>query len=247
MRYFIFSDVHGCYSRLCEELNNKGFDVNNPNHMLISLGDNFDRGKENYQMFLFLKEMKEKNKIILIRGNHEDIMLRMFSTGKVTNTDYINGTYNTIEELAMVYFGKEGYGMFMNNFDKLYYKLKEEKLFDLLYDMIDYYETKNYIFTHGFIPVLGEKNFKYNPLWREVDKLEFYKARWLNGPEMSIKYGIGERSKKIIIGHKCIERARILKGEDKNDLSIYEDDNIILLDAHTVISNQLNILVIEEE
>jgi hypothetical protein len=139
------------------------------------------------------------------------------------------------------------YGMFMNNFDKLYYKLKEEKLFDLLYDMIDYYETKNYIFTHGFIPVLGEENFKYNPLWREVDKLEFYKARWLNGPEMSIKYGIGERSKKIIIGHKCIERARILKGEDKNDLSIYEDDNIILLDAHTVISNQLNILVIEEE
>ena len=41
-----------------KKLNNKGFDVNNPNHMLISLGDNFDRGKENYQMFLFFFVLK---------------------------------------------------------------------------------------------------------------------------------------------------------------------------------------------
>ena len=60
MKYFVFSDVHGCYNRLCEELEKKGFDENNQDHMLISLGDNFDRGKENYQMLLFLKRKKNK-------------------------------------------------------------------------------------------------------------------------------------------------------------------------------------------
>ncbi len=247
MKYFVFSDVHGCYTRLCEELEKKGFDENNPKHMLISLGDNFDRGKENYQMFLFLKRMKEKNKIILIRGNHEDIFMRMMTSGKATTTDYSNGTYNTIEELAMTYFGKRGYGMFMSDFASVYYKFKEKGIFDLIDDMLDFYETKNYVFTHGFIPINNEDGYKYNPLWRTVNKNEFYLARWLNGIEMSIIENIGEPSKKIVIGHKCIKRARILKEEDESDLSIYEDNNIIALDAHTVISNHLNVFVFEEE
>lgn len=247
MKYFVFSDVHGCYTRLCEELNKKGFDENNANHMLISLGDNFDRGKENYQMLEFLKRMKAKNKIILVRGNHEDIFMRMMTTGKATTTDYTNGTYNTIEELAMVYFEEFGYGMFMNNFSELYYKFKEEKIFDLIDNMLDYYETKNYVFTHGFIPISDEDGFKYNPNWRNVNSASFYRARWINGIEMSIKENIGEPGKKIVIGHKCIKRARILKGEDENNLSIYEDANIIAIDAHSAITNHLNIFVFEEE
>ena len=247
MKYFVFSDVHGCYNRLCEELEKKGFDENNQDHMLISLGDNFDRGKENYQMFLFLKRMKEKQKIVLIRGNHEDIFMRMMTSGKATTTDYSNGTYNTIEELAMTYFGKRGYGMFMSDFASLYYKFKDEGIFDLIDDMLDFYETKDYVFTHGFIPIDNSADYKYNPSWRTVDRDLFYTARWINGIEMSIIKNIGEPNKKIVIGHKCIKRARILKGEDESDLSIYEDNNIIALDAHTAITNHLNIFVFEEE
>lgn len=247
MKYFVFSDVHGCYNRLCEELEKKGFDENNQDHMLISLGDNFDRGKENYQMFLFLKRMKEKQKIVLIRGNHEDIFMRMMISGKTTTTDYSNGTYNTIEEFAMTYFGKRGYGMFKRDFASLYYKFKGEGIFDLIDDMLDFYETKDYVFTHGFIPIDNSDGYKYNPSWRTVDRDVFYTARWINGIEMSIIKNIGEPNKKIVIGHKCIKRARILKGEDESDLSIYEDNNIIALDAHTALTNHLNIFVFEEE
>ena len=96
MKYFVFSDIHGFYSILKEELDKKGFDVNDENHMLISIGDNFDRGKENYHMFKFLKEMKQKNKIILIKGNHEDLFMDMLKRGYPEMMDYSNKTYDNL-------------------------------------------------------------------------------------------------------------------------------------------------------
>ena len=118
--------------------------------------------------------------------------MRMMTSGKATTTDYSNGTYNTIEELAMTYFGKRGYGMFMSDFASLYYKFKDEGIFDLIDDMLDFYETKDYVFTHGFIPIDNSGDYKYNPSWRTVDRDVFYTARWINGIEMSIIKNIGE-------------------------------------------------------
>ncbi|MBR6657532.1 MAG: metallophosphoesterase [Oscillospiraceae bacterium] len=43
-KFFVFSDVHGFYSMFMEALDNAGYDKNNPEHWLISCGDNFDRG-----------------------------------------------------------------------------------------------------------------------------------------------------------------------------------------------------------
>ena len=83
MKYFVFGDVHGFYKELISKLKRKGFDENNPEHMLLSLGDNFDRGKENYKMFEFLKRMNNKKKIILIKGNHEDLIMSMIFRKKV--------------------------------------------------------------------------------------------------------------------------------------------------------------------
>ena len=104
MKYFVFADVHGFYSILKNELDNAGFDVNNEDHMLISIGDNFDRGPENYEMFLFLKEMKEKNKIILIKGNHEDLFMDMLRKGYPQSHDYTNRTYDTLLQFYRKYF-----------------------------------------------------------------------------------------------------------------------------------------------
>jgi serine/threonine protein phosphatase 1 len=58
MKYFVFSDIHGHYQLLINELKKAGFDINNDNHMLISIGDNFDRGKENIEVYQYLKELK---------------------------------------------------------------------------------------------------------------------------------------------------------------------------------------------
>ena len=98
MKYFVFSDVHGFYSIFKEALDQSGFDKTNPNHMLISIGDNFDRGQENYQMFTFLKEMKAKKKIILVKGNHEDLMAEMILRRYPLSRDLHNKTYQTLEQ-----------------------------------------------------------------------------------------------------------------------------------------------------
>lgn len=43
-KLFCISDVHGFYNEMREALDNAGFDPNNEEHWLISLGDIWDRG-----------------------------------------------------------------------------------------------------------------------------------------------------------------------------------------------------------
>ena len=95
--YFVFTDIHGFYSILKKELIKQGFDENNENHMLISLGDNFDRGNENYEMY-------DKNKIILVKGNYEDVLLEMFKRGFPIYRDFANRTYDTVNQMFQKYF-----------------------------------------------------------------------------------------------------------------------------------------------
>ena len=70
-KYFVFSDVHGEYKALQDALNEAGYDRHNPNHKLISCGDNFDRGPESAKVYRFLRD----NKAICIRGNHDNFFL----------------------------------------------------------------------------------------------------------------------------------------------------------------------------
>lgn len=268
MKYFIFSDVHGFYSILKEELNKSGFDENDSNHMLISLGDNFDRGKENYQMFKFLKDMKSKNKIILIKGNHEDLFIKMMSRGYASNVDKHNGTYDTLNEFYHHYFNDYTTDIKDYNFDSTYYELKNDGFFDLIYGMKNYYETDHYIFTHGFIPVNidgqyygGINNATYKKNWRNATEQEFQDSRWLNGIQMSMQYKIGEPNKKIVVGHFHASygniRKKMKKGLPNSIYSKYEffelenfkpyiDKRVIAIDACTVYTKQINVFVVED-
>ena len=259
MKYFVFSDVHGHYSILKDELRKAGFDVNNENHMLISLGDNFDRGKENYEMFLFLKKMKELNKIILVKGNHEDLMFNMIYSKHPTNIDINNGTYGTIEEFAEVYCNnKDG---FLDSYYDLYNHLKKDGFLDFITDMLDYYETDHFVFTHGFIPVDMDTTYRYCPFWRDSTGRSFEESRWTNGIYMSIYHNIGEPNKKIVVGHFHSSYGNVRKAYGMNltnfeyrsleysnfdFFDIYEDNNIIAIDACTVYSKKVNVLVVED-
>ena len=57
MKYFIFSDVHGFYDELMLALNNAGFDKDNPEHIIISLGDLLDRGPKPLQCLQFVNSI----------------------------------------------------------------------------------------------------------------------------------------------------------------------------------------------
>lgn len=256
MKYFVFSDVHGFYSIFKEALDQSGFDKTNPNHMLISIGDNFDRGQENYQMFTFLKEMKAKKKIILVKGNHEDLIAEMILRRYPLSRDLHNKTYQTLEEFGEVYFKDKD--SFYLRFEDLYQKLKEDEFLDFIYDMHDYYETDHYIFTHAYIPI--NPDYTYKKDWRNATYQEFKEARWRNGMGISIDLDIGETGKKIVVGHWHTYYGNIRKKYnydqtilypriDYEDLSLfkpYEDKNMIAIDAHTAGTNMVNILVLED-
>ena len=267
MKYFVFSDVHGFFNILKEELDKKGFDVNNENHMLISIGDNFDRGKENYLMFQFLKEMKQKNKIILLKGNHEDLFMDMLKRGYPEMMDYSNKTYDTFCQLYRHYFNIEDEEDEPKNWIEVYKAMKEDGFFDIIYDMKDYFETNKYIFTHGFIPINGIYNYFYNQDctyrldWRNASSRDFIDSRWYNGIELSIKYNIGEPNKKIVVGHFHASYGNVRKDlgynlsktvYDQYEFSNmeyfnpYEDENIIAIDSCVAHTKKINILVIED-
>ena len=62
---------------MMNSLTDAGFDVNNENHILVILGDIFDRGTEPIQMYNFLKEFP-RDRRILIRGNHEYLLKELY-------------------------------------------------------------------------------------------------------------------------------------------------------------------------
>ena len=73
MRYYVTADVHGFFSELKAALNNAGFFEDKEPHKLIICGDLFDRGNEAVQLQKFILDLMERDEVILIRGNHEDL------------------------------------------------------------------------------------------------------------------------------------------------------------------------------
>ncbi len=74
-RTVIITDIHGCYDECRRLLDKLEFDKSSDR--LINLGDTIDRGPRIYEVFVFLRQLKEEmgERCILIRGNHEQMML----------------------------------------------------------------------------------------------------------------------------------------------------------------------------
>lgn len=133
-KYFIFSDVHGCYDALMNALYQSGFDFTNEEHCIISLGDNFDRGKQNYKVFRFLSNFPKERKV-LIKGNHEVLLEEMVRRFDVMPHDIANGT-------------KDAYLEFRRELNDRFI----QEVIDFMKPMPFYHEINDLIFTHGFLP-----------------------------------------------------------------------------------------------
>ena len=64
-KIFAVSDVHGCCEALKRSLEQAGFIANDERFLLVVIGDCFDRGEENREVFEFLKGITNK---IIVRG-----------------------------------------------------------------------------------------------------------------------------------------------------------------------------------
>ena len=117
--------------------------------------------------------------------------------------------------------------------------------------MLDYFETEHYVFTHGWIPSIPnrDKSYSYISSWREADREQWSQARWFNGMDAA---QTADENKAIVCGHwhtsyghSKYEHKGTEFGEDA-DFSPYYGPGIIAIDACTAFSGKVNCLVIED-
>ena len=240
MKYFVSGDIHGFYDVWQNALKDKGFDLNNPEHKIILCGDLFDRGNQPKEIIDFV--LKHKDKVILIRGNHEDLMEQMIERNSSDYGDHCNGTAQTIVDLYPEWQ--------ISEFD-LKKIAKKTGLQEVLDMCVDYYETKHYIFVHGWIPII-ENCYLYDSEWRTARKERWQKARWANPVEM-YRYEIYEPNKAIVCGHwHCSALWHEQNPDeyeefgDKANFEPFITKNMIAIDACTAYSQEVNVVVLYE-
>lgn len=137
-----------------------------------------------------------------------------------------------------------------------------EKMKPLLDQMVDYYETENYIFVYSFValkcndnyPVYYTRNrkFEYDPDWRTAHASAWETARWGNPLDLAMK-GLNKTGKTIIAGHwHCstgwaMEAGITEFGYGSCFEPYYYKDELIMIDACTAYTHKVNILVLEDK
>lgn len=270
MKYFVVSDIHGYYGYLIDALNEAGFSQDNINHKLIICGDLFDRGHEACKLQEYILSLISNDKVILIRGNHEDLYLQMCASLPELCADnsilfshhYSNRTFDTAKQLTQkstswaLSHGEE--------FKKL--ALSTPFVQQIIPAMRNYFETENYIFVHGWIPCCRDgkpphyirgRVYKYFEDWRNSSEKDWEQARWLNGMLLYHDYDIKETGKTIVCGHWHTSFAHskysgICSSEFDKDaifkpyISNSEKGNIIAIDGCVAHTHKVNCVVIED-
>ncbi len=236
MKIFVISDLHGHYDIMKNALENAGYDAQNEEHFLVCCGDYFDRGVQNLEVLRFFERVKNA---VLLRGNHEDLLLKLLQTGKVLPHNYINGTMRTLES----FFGKYSIDPVDDTIDFSGKTRMVDRACEFIENTVNFFETKNYVFVHGWIV----KNGQTAEARRKASDEAWAEARWEKWTE---KYN-GERplsDKTLVCGHvPTFYAGKFDKTRDKNNSEIFYGNGLIAIDAGTDDSKRVNVLVIEDE
>lgn len=248
MRYYVVSDVHGFYTPLIRALTDAGFFDDTETHKLIVLGDLMDRGRDAAKIQDFILEQMEKDAVILIRGNHEDLYESLVTQdcGIPYDIHLKNGTYDTALQLT----GFDLAMARMRNYD-FADAAKETPFYTrVMPSMLDYFETEHFVFVHGWTPCITEHG-KYCPIqdWRNASSEEWKHARWYNGMDAA---QTADEDKTIVCGHWHTSYGHS-KYEGKGsefgpdaDFSPYYGPHVIAIDACTAYTGKVNCIVLEE-
>lgn len=264
MKHYVIADPHGFLDATRRALADAGFFEETLPHRLVVCGDVLDRGKDALALTEFLLAVKERGELIYVQGNHEDLLMQCMQEVARGNVDdiacglshhYTNGTWDTLLQL-----GEMTEEQAVSSPYELIRRVRNSRFYqELLPKAVEYYETKNYIFCHGWIPAqvkdgMMGRRYKYMPDWRTRATVEdFKRSRWLNGISLACEHGVREEGKTVVCGHfhTSYGHARIRKtstewGEDAC-FSPFYDEGIIALDACTAHSGFVNCIVIEDD
>lgn len=195
MKYFVVSDVHSFYFEMISSLMKAGYSKNDVSHMLIINGDLFDRGPDAIKMYEFIREIPKERRI-LIKGNHEQLILEAVKKERPDKHDINNGTIDTLLQLSETSRTKidmfyEEYFLFAIEEDlgkisaanRLWRKIvNHERVKEVVKwlesdEWIEYYELDNLIITHAFIP-LTVKDYDKNSETLTYNDVYEYNSNW---------------------------------------------------------------------
>lgn len=212
-----------------------GFDKDNADHLPICCGDYFDRGNENVEVLHFFEGLQHK---VLLKGNHEDMLLKLLQTGKLQHHHYINGTMQTLEN----FFGEYSIDPVDDTIDFSDKAHITGKICEFIEATVDYYETENYVFVHGWLPenALTPETRKRagSEAWEESRRVKWNEQY------------IGLRplaDKTLVCGHVPTFFANAFApNRGINCSDIFYGNGIIAIDAGTADTKQVNVLVLED-
>lgn len=129
MKTYVIGDIHGCFDEFQQLLDKIQPDL--ATERLILLGDYIDRGNKSYEMVRTLMSLQAKygrEKIVLLRGNHEQMAIDYYGEG---DASYL---YN-------------GGDLTMRSFQQ--HRDSLENYLDFFRQMPVYLEDEQYIYVHG--------------------------------------------------------------------------------------------------
>lgn len=244
-KFFVTSDIHSGYTPFKKALDEKGFDPNNENHWLIVCGDCFDRLGESVELLKFLMSLERK---ILVKGNHDILLEELCMRGFPYSHDKSNGTTRTVQDIS----GKYSAYDFADACDITWNKLARYR--ELL---VNYFETKQYIFVHSWIVLnkVGIDAYEYREDWRKGSNEEWEQIMWTN-PFWRAQDGLNKTGKTIVFGHwHCSTGHAMEKGYEISEFGedaiwepyINKQQGIVGIDRCVGYTNKINIIVLEDE
>lgn len=216
-RTVIMTDIHGCDREL--ELLLEKVQINPLKDRLIFLGDLFDRGNQSYEVFRRIQKMQTMfgERLILIRGNHDQMMLNTIRDFSEINLWNLNGGQKTIAS-------------FRSHDDTVY---SAESLVE---GMPYWFETDQFICVHaGLVSEIPEENDQVTVLW----------DRGVSYGEYDGKLGIGGHTPmKQVVWWMPGKNYMILREGRRLPLP---DKGFICLDTGCVFGGKLSAMIIEGE
>lgn len=266
-KLFVCSDLHGFYEETLKALKDAGYDENNDEHLLIVLGDLFDRGENSVQIYEWLFRLQKEGKAIILRGNHEPFLEEYLNGTCLTPFNWLNnGTKETLDDFSHRTASFESWcaidkqcemsgDSFVEWLKETRKQINEEypELISWLENRPNYYETQNYIFTHASIDTMA-------PDWHIPKKSHYHfygwdACHWDDGSFLKQPV-LNTNGKVVVVGHFGTRELRKkyglnIEGEDQDSpLYICGKNNKlekIFIDGCTVLSHKVNVIVLEDE
>ena len=199
---------------------------------------------ESNEVLNFIMNMIQKNKIILVKGNHDTLLEECCMREFPYSHDFSNGTVKTIKDLGGAVYRRSFAECCCITWDRL------ARYRELL---VNYFETQNYIFVHSWIPIISQNGgyYKYDENWREASDSTWDEAMWGNPFDMHF-LNLNKTGKTIVFGHWHCSAGHKMLGHCKNEFgedTIWEPcfaEGIIGIDRCTAHTGECNVVVLED-